>query len=107
MSDQPADLLSFLANPLGPLFAIQHDFRERFQEALVDIIEASAKYADPQERADAMLRIAQQAIDPEEVERWFEAGRPLPRLEAMIGEDQLAQMNMRSLDVLDQAIRAL
>lgn len=103
MSDVPLEQI--LASPLAPLFAIQHDFRERFQEALVDIIEAFEKLDDPEERANAMIALARQALDPEEVKRWVEAGRPLPRLEAMYGEEAINQMNLRSLDVLDQVAR--
>lgn len=95
-----------LANPLAQPFAVQHDFRQRFQEALVDIVEAAGRFEDPQQRADAMLAIASRAIDPDDVQRWWEAGRPLPRLEAMIGEERIREMNKRSLDALDQVMRS-
>jgi hypothetical protein len=77
-------------DPNGPdwdAYAFQHDLRERFLHALMMII-----VIEPSGRAykDALARaqeIASEAIDTDTLAAWGRAGRPLPWIDGLIGED--------------------
>jgi hypothetical protein len=78
-------------DPLLPAFSFQFDMRERFLAAMRDAIELLRNSPDPIElRCERALAILDNAIDPEDVQRWNKEGRPLPSLPDIIAERGLA-----------------
>ncbi len=74
------------SDPLLGAFALQHDIRERFLVAL----EIIATYKPEGRRyKDAFLlvqEVAKEAMDPEKMEKWIDAGRPLPTIDNSLGD---------------------
>lgn len=84
--DTELDALSIIANPLLPGYALQHDLRERFLHALVEIINVEP---EPRAYRAAFLKcqeIARGAVDVDSITEWVANGRPLPWLDEVLGE---------------------
>ena len=78
-------------DPLLEAFAYQHDLRERFRAALMEASELFDQF-EGDETTDRwaivgkVCQIVKDAIDPEKIYEWIEAGRPLPSLEGEVDE---------------------
>lgn len=87
MSDTPRPIEAAI-DPTDPLlehFAFQHDFRERYQHALEEILKVNATPLISWETAGRlMIKLAAEALDIEEIRKWQEAGRPLPWIDETI-----------------------
>jgi len=75
----------YVNDPLLVHFALQHDLRARFLEAINDAIEALA-IPDPTVAARVARDILREAVNPASVRAWIEAGRPLPYIDQRVGE---------------------
>lgn len=80
---EPAPI--YLNDPLLVHFALQHDLRARFLEAIQDAIEALS--IPDQEVANRVAgEILAEAIDSTAIREWMEKGRPLPFIDQKYGE---------------------
>lgn len=74
-----------LDDPLLVHFALQHDLRARFLQAISDAIEALS-IPDQQVANRVCGEILSEAISPSSISEWMAAGRPLPFIDQKVGE---------------------
>lgn len=75
----------YVNDPLLVHFALQHDLRARFLEAINDAIEALS-IPDPEVAARVAVEILRESVDPDSIGAWIAAGRPLPFIDQQVGE---------------------
>ncbi len=100
--EQTVPALVDVEDPLLIEFARQHDYRERFLNALERIISiiSSTDVTDYTRAARVALEIAKEAVDPEHIAKWEAEGRPLPALDAKVG-DRAEALRQTVLTMLD------
>jgi|JI9StandDraft_1071089.scaffolds.fasta_scaffold11251_3 hypothetical protein len=74
-------------DPMLVGFTIQHDFRERFLHALQEISEMIKGNSTMETKLAVIDSITTEALDPDSIQRWMDANRPLPWLDAVLGDD--------------------
>lgn len=62
-------------------FATEFDLRERFHHALEQIIAVTVSGRAYKDALALAQEIAREALDPDTIQAWSEAGRPLPWLD--------------------------
>lgn len=73
-------------SPLLPVYAFQHDLRERYMNALEEIVAAEVDGRSYKAAFEKVKAIASEAISVESIEKWVEQGRPLPKLDSVLGD---------------------
>lgn len=102
MADEIEPTIDVL-DPMLDGFAIQHDFRERFLHALQEVAEMIASDSTMETKLQVIDTIVTEALDPKAIQRWVDDNRPLPWLDALVGDDsrQLTEDVLRSLGMLN------
>lgn len=91
-------------DPLLPMFALQHDFRERFFHALQEIERTlGSDDLDRGEKLDRVGEITFEALDHESIKAWLEQNRPMPWLDEVL-DAQVEDLNQRVLDVIPRLL---
>lgn len=98
MTDAPDPITLDPEDPLLEHFALQHDYRERYQHALEEIL--ALDMGDPQVHIK-MRQVAEDALDATKIAEWLAANRPLPWIDdslnpvaAKIREEVLAMLRI-------------
>lgn len=91
------------SDPLVPAFAVQHDLRLRFLNALDEI--AVILVEEDNNDFNAICRIesvVKEALSEDAISEWFEAGRPLDYVEPQLEHDaqQMAQAALQMMQSL-------
>lgn len=92
-------------DPLLVAFALQHDFRERFLNALQEIMAVEVQGRSYKTAWEAVRKIAAEAMDEDSIMAWMDSGRPLPGLDAEFGEVP-RQLTDEVNQVLGKLVRA-
>lgn len=92
-------------DPLLLPFSLQHDFRERFFNALQEIVALKVEGRSYKAAFEKALAIATEALDEDSIMAWMDAGRPLPGIDAEFGEVP-RHLNDEVSKVLDRMVRA-
>ncbi len=79
-------MLGLATSPLLPLYALQHDLRERYLNALEAIASVEVDGRSYKAAFERMRSIAIEAVDTDAIMEWMEAGRPLPELDTALGD---------------------
>jgi hypothetical protein len=89
-------------DPLIPMLAIQHDFRERFFHALTEIVDViESEGGSGRVALMKVASIARDALDHEKIQEWMANNRPMPWLDEIVGADG-ERLTVSMLDLLGE-----